>query len=222
VPKHFPRPHQVIHYFPAGDVTYGLRTAPQSIEADYAPFVRAGRAVFAVVLSGYPEREGPSLLDLPDPEKIEYVNAVAPYIVDLRRGLDYLESRDDMDPNRMAFMGCSMGGIIMCLPAIEPRYQAVVFCCSVLRKSHAQVHSAANPVHFAPLIKQPKLLLHGLYDETSPLRTDAEPLHRLLPQPKLVELYPGGHVPDPEDLTTRVNAWLDETFGPVKPANLPR
>ena len=78
-----------------------------------------------------------------------------------------------------------------------------------------QWRDEANPIHYAPLIRQPKLLIHGKYDETSPLTTMAEPLFALLPEPKVVSIYEGGHRPDPEFLVPAINSWLDTTLGPV-------
>jgi hypothetical protein len=45
----------------------------------------------------------------------------------------------------------------------------------------------------------------------------AEPLFNLLTERRKMITYEGGHRLDPEALGAAVNAWLDETFGPVKP-----
>jgi serine/threonine protein kinase/formylglycine-generating enzyme required for sulfatase activity/cephalosporin-C deacetylase-like acetyl esterase len=214
IPKHFPGPHQVIHLRPAGDVGHKFRTVPQSIEADYGSFVRSGRAVFAVVLSGYPERETPTGLVAPNPASIEFVEANAREIVDMRRGLDYLLARDDVDAGGIAFLGVSFGGGHMVLPAIESRYRAVVLAEVFIANSVD--HPAANAVNFAPLIQAPKLLVHGRYDEANPLKTMAEPLFNLITEPKKMVVYDGGHRPDSEYRVQVVNSWLDETLGPVK------
>jgi dienelactone hydrolase len=213
LPKHFAGPHQVIHLRPAGDVWAGHRTVPQSIEADYASFVRSGRAVFAVVLNGFPERETPRGLVAPNPASIEFVEAHAREIVDMRRGLDYLLGREDVDADGVAFLGVSFGGRHMVLPAMESRYGAVILANAGIANSVD--HPAANGVNFAPLIQAPKLLVHGRYDESSPLRISAEPLFGLLAEPKRMIVYDGGHRPDPEFLVPEVNRWLDETLGPV-------
>jgi dienelactone hydrolase len=216
LPKHFPGPHQVIHLMPAGDVGFRLRTVPQSIEADYGAFVRSGRAVFAVVLRGYLERDLPTGWMGPDPFTIEYVEAKARHIIDLRRGLDYLLARGDVDASGVAFLGSSLGSPMMVQPAIEPRYRAVILSGAAIAKADARRHPAANAINFAPLIRSPKLLVHGRYDESAPLRTSAEPLFKLLTEPKRIILFDGGHCPDPEFLVPEVNTWLDKTLGPVK------
>ncbi len=216
-PKHFPGPHQVIHLVPAGDVTRRHRSLPQSIEADYASFVQSGRAIFSVVLRGYIERNRPRGWTWPDSDSREFVEEEARDIVDIRRGLDYLETRDDVDASKIAFMQNSAGGIIMALPAIDARYRAVVLCGAGIKPWTTQVHPEANSINFAPLIRAPKLLVHGLYDETTPLKTEWEPLYNLLPPPKQKKLYPGGHRPDTEFFVPVVNTFLDEQLGRVSP-----
>jgi hypothetical protein len=43
-----------------------------------------------------------------------------------------------------------------------------------------------------------------------------EPLYKLLREPKRLILYDGGHIPPTELFVPTMNAWLDETLGPVK------
>jgi cephalosporin-C deacetylase-like acetyl esterase len=149
---------------------------------------------------------------------IEYVDMMAEHIVDLRRGLDYLRSRDDLDAGRIAYMSVSKGGVLMALPAIEPRFGATIFVADGIGKWDLRGHPAVSGINFAPLIDGPKLLLHGRFDESSPLATAAKPLYNLLKEPKEpIVPWEGAHRPDPEFLGPVVNEWLDETFGPVQP-----
>jgi formylglycine-generating enzyme required for sulfatase activity/dienelactone hydrolase len=215
LPKQSRPPYQVIHLLPPGDVTHRFRTIPQSIEYDYSPYIQSGRAVFAVVLPGYLERD-----HLPDRRSAvywrepEYVEANARDIEDLRRGLDYLVSRPDVDPRGIAFLGCSFGNAMMVLPAIEPRYRAVMFSGCGLGQTDE--HEAANAVNFVPLIGGEKLLIHGEYDEGQPLKTAALPLFNMLSGKKGKLIYQGGHRPKHEELVGDVIAWLDGVLGPVK------
>jgi formylglycine-generating enzyme required for sulfatase activity/cephalosporin-C deacetylase-like acetyl esterase len=223
VPKHVPGPHQVIHLFPAGAVTRGIYTVPQSIETQFPAFVRSGRAVFVVALEGFLERDGFNILLTPTPPdsgSIEYVDVYKRHIVDMRRGLDYLLSRDDVDPNRVAFYGTSFGGPLLILPAIESRekrYGAVMLLSAGISHWDEQQHLLARSIDFVPLIQGPKLLVHGLYDEASPLRTAAKPLYDLLTEPKYMETYPGAHWPGEKGVVEPASKFLDETFGPVQP-----
>jgi predicted esterase len=218
LPKHFPGPHQVIQLVPAGDVRERIRNVPQSIEADYIGFLRSGRAIFTVVLSGYLERDMPEGWVDPAPNTIEYVESKARNIVDLRRGLDYLETRDDIDASRIAFLGSSIGGPMLIPPAVEPRYRAVILSGAGITIKDTQRHRAVNPINFVPLIPRPALLVHGHYDESLPLKTAAEPLCQLLADRKsILQVYEGGHK-DPKVLLREANWWLDRELGPVTPA----
>jgi len=217
LPKNFPRPLQVIHFVPASDVQNGLRSLPDSMEAGLAPFIKSGRAAFGVVIKGYSERLRPEGYTEPGPTTVEYREKIVNWITDLRRGLDYLETRNDVDASRIAFYGPSAGARIgLILAAVENRYASVLLEGAGLRKSYVPWIAEANPINFASHIRATKLIVHGRYDEVLSLKTEAEPLYKLLPQPKRLVPYAGGHVPPFEFLVTTMNGWLDETLGPVK------
>jgi dipeptidyl aminopeptidase/acylaminoacyl peptidase len=217
LPKNFPRPLQVIHFAPPGDVEDGLRSLPEAMDDILAPFIKSGRAAFGVVLKGYVERLQPEGYNELDPTTAEYREKIVNRITDLRRGLDYLETRNDIDARQIAFFGPSSGartGLI--LAAVEDRYRSVFLMGAGLRKPYAQWIPEANTVNFAPHILAPKLMMHGRYDENLSLKTEAEPLFKLLREPKRLVIYDGGHIPPLELLVTTMNNWLDETLGPVK------
>jgi eukaryotic-like serine/threonine-protein kinase len=217
LPKNFPRPLQVIHVVPAGDVARGLRSLPDSMEDTIAPFIKSGRAAFGVVIKSYIERLRPEGYTEPTPTTVEYREKIVNWITDERRGLDYLETRSDIDASRIAFFGPSAGARIgLILAAVENRYASVFLLGASLRKSFVPWIEGANPIGFAPHIRAPKLMAHGRYDEDVSLKTEAEPLYQLLREPKRLVLYDGGHIPSIEFLVTTMNRWLDETLGPVK------
>jgi eukaryotic-like serine/threonine-protein kinase len=216
VPNHVPRPLQVMHYLPAGDVDNGFRSLPDSMDDRMAPFVRAGRAAFGVVLEGYIERLRPAEFVRPAGSTVEFAETVARRVTDLRRGLDYLETRTDLDASRIGVVAPSAGSLLgLVLGAIETRHRAFVFIGAGLPGSYRTINAAANPINFAPHIRQPKLILQGRYDEDTPLRTATEPFFKLLSEPKRLVLYDGGHVPSVEVLMSNTSAWLDEQLGPV-------
>ncbi|MBS1792802.1 MAG: protein kinase [Acidobacteria bacterium] len=216
LPKNYPRPLQVIHYVPPGDVVRGLRSLPDSIEMFVAPFIKSGRAVFAVVLKGYVERVFPPGYVLPDNSTVEFRKQMVNWITDLRRGVDYLETRDDLQKDRIGFLGISNGANVgLVLTAVETRYKTLVFESAGLEKDFLTRTPETSPIKFASQIRTPKLVINGRYDETFPLNTDAKPLFKLLREPKKIILYDGGHIPTVEFFVPTVNNWLDETLGPV-------
>jgi eukaryotic-like serine/threonine-protein kinase len=217
LPKNYPRPSQVINIVPAGDVAGGLRSLSASIEDRLVPLIKSGRAVFGVVLEGYIERLRPAGYEPPDPRTAEYREMIVNRITDVRRGLDYLVTRNDVDAHRIAFLGPSAGARIgLILAAVEQRYAAVVLQGAGVVSEDMLDIPEANPINFAPHIGATKLMLHGRYDEDTPFKTRAEPLFKLLQEPKRLVLYDGSHVPQPELFVTNLNAFLDETLGPVK------
>jgi predicted esterase len=217
LPKNFPRPLQVIHFVPPGDVESGQRPLPQAMEDILSPQIKSGRAVFAVVIKGYIERLRPEGYVEPDPTKAGYRDKIVNWITDLRRGIDYLETRNDIDAKKIAFFGPSSGARIgLILAAVEPRYVSVFLMGAGLRRPYAQWIEEANTINFSAHIRPPKLMMHGRYDENLSWKTEGEPLYKLLPEPKRLVMYDGGHVPPTELLATTLRSWLDETLGPVK------
>jgi len=216
LPHHVPRPVQVINYIPAGDVDNGFRRLTNSMDDRMSPFVKAGRAVFGVVLKGYIERLRPEGNAPPDPASVEYLDRIINRLTDLRRGLDYLQTRPDVDGGRVAFLAPSAGselGVI--LGAVETRYKSIILIGSGLVPGFVPI-AAASSANFASHIRAPKLMIQGRYDEDTPLRTRAEPLFKLLIEPKRLRLYEGGHVPTLDVVMKEAGPWLDETLGPVK------
>ncbi|MFN0108618.1 MAG: protein kinase domain-containing protein, partial [Blastocatellia bacterium] len=60
LPKSSRAPFQLIQFVPAGDVYGNFNTMPESVEIQVAPFIKSGRAIWAVVFKGFKEREHPA------------------------------------------------------------------------------------------------------------------------------------------------------------------
>lgn len=213
----FKPPFQVIHFAPAGDVDSGLRTLSASIESKLLPHIRAGRAIFAVAMEGFIDRPQAAAFEEPDARVAEFVDYVAGRVIEMRRGVDYLETRPEIDGKRIAFEADSAGtwsGVILC--AVENRYRSVLFVGSGIDRDEVHTTAAANRINFAPRIATPKMMLQGRYDESSPYAAEFEPLYKLMPEPKRAVIFEGPHVP-PRDLYLRESQkWFDETLGKVK------
>jgi pimeloyl-ACP methyl ester carboxylesterase len=141
------------------------------------------------------------------------------FVTEYRMGLDYLETRDDIDATRIAHAGFSWGAYrtAVVLVAVEPRIRSTIFIGGGVGSNDMRILPEANPVNFAPRISSPVLMLTGLYDDVLPAETAAKPLFALLPEPKRLELVETGHLPNLEIRTPIINRWLDETLGPVGP-----
>jgi dienelactone hydrolase len=215
LPKGFRGPLQVIHFAPAGDVERGMRSLSASIEGNLPPIIRGGRAVFSVALEGYLDRPRKGQIE-PDTRSEEYVDYAVARATELRRGLDYLETRPEIDASRTAFLGPSAGSNIgVIITAVEKRYRSVMFVGAGITAKEVADAAAANRINFAPHISAPKLLLQGRYDEDTPMTIATEPLLRLLREPKRLIVYEGGHTPSRDVWVREIQKWLDETLGKV-------
>ena len=215
LPKGYAPPHQVIQFSPGADVTNGWRRLDDGIETWLGGAIRGGRAVFAVVREGYHGRPRKRLR--PDATSPQYADYMVTQVTEMRRGLDYLETRRDIEGSKIAFFAISAGtaeGLL--LAALEDRYESVMLIGSSLREREKGITPAANRIHFAPRVGGRKLMFHGRYDETAPWGTDGQPLFDLLPEPKRAEFFEGGHVAPSEVLIPTMQRWLDETLGAVQ------
>ncbi len=215
LPKNTRQPVQAIHYVPTDAAYYGL-TVPEEVEAHAAPYIKAGRAVFAVVLKGYKERPRPADFIPPKRDTVKYREQVIDWATDHRRGLDYLATRSEIDSGRIACFGVSVNTRKLTLIAVETRYRSIILMGAGLMKSWVNMIAEANGANFAPRIRAPKLMIQGRYDEAIPFRTEAEPLYKLLGEPKELVLLDQGHVPALDVSVPIINGWLDKTMGPVK------
>ncbi|MFQ5823396.1 MAG: protein kinase [bacterium] len=218
LPKRATKPFQCIN-FVAGDDVFYARTTSEHTEWLLAPQMKSGRAVLAVVWWGALEREelGSDVLWRREINTVRYREGMVRSATEFSIGLDYLATRDDIDIDKLAFLGLSGGahrGVIF--PSVENRYRSVIFIGGGLTERDQQRLPEVNPINFVPHIKPPKLVLSGKHDEVLPVNTCVVPLYNLLSKPKQLTLTEGGHIPPLEERVPVINKWLDETLGPVK------
>ena len=203
LPKGVRPPYRVVHFVPAGDVSRGLRTLPMSIESTVGGLIRGGRAVFGVVLEGYLERNA------------SRGNGVVEDVIDLRRGLDVLAARPDVDSASIGFLNPSAALVGYAVTALDDRYDAV----ALIGSSFIPIPGEAprdDQVDFLPRIRASKLVIHGKYDEVNPLSTDGQVVFDLMRGEKELLAYDGGHVPSNDWVMPRLIAWYDKVLGPVR------
>ena len=138
---------------------------------------------------------------------------------DLSRTIDYLETRTDLDADKLGYFGISWGawmGVI--LNAVEERFKAVILTAGGL--SEGNYLPEARPLNFAPRVKAPTLLLNGKYDRFFPVEINVNVLLNLLGTPeedkKLILLESGHDVWSNNKYRKEVLDWLDNYLGPVK------
>jgi eukaryotic-like serine/threonine-protein kinase len=216
VPKTGRPPYQIMVYVPGSDALWGNNVATIAEEA-VGPLVRSGRALFAVVMEGMTEREYPADFAVPASNSVAFRDQMVRRATELRTGLDYLETRADIDAGALAYVGSSWGaGSRLVFAAVDDRFRAVVLIgAGIDERVHPTLPEASN-INFAPYIRAPTLVVNGREDEEHPWRTRGLALWNLLTEPKELALFDGvGHLPPAELRIPRIREFLDRTLGAV-------
>ena len=213
LPKNIAPPYQTVVYFPhSGAQQHHTLEESQIDVIDF--LVQSGRALLFPVYKDTYERLGTP----PDPGTIAERDETIQQANDLRRSIDYLETRDDINHDKLGFFGVSWGGqLFPILTALEPRLKAIAIwgggCDSY------KVLPEADPMNFAPRVKAPVLMINGRYDFGFPFETCQEPMFRALGTPtadKKHILYDAGHMPAKLPMMKDTLDWFDHYLGPVK------
>jgi dienelactone hydrolase len=140
------------------------------------------------------------------------------HATEMRRAIDYLATRDEMDMSKLSYIGLSWGaGSRLPFVAVEDRFRAVVLMGAGIDERLQPTLPEASNINFAPHIRAPKLVLNGRDDEEHAWLTRGLPLWNLLREPKQLVLVPGaGHTVPLEARVPAINRFLDRTLGPVQ------
>ncbi|HET9708911.1 MAG TPA: bifunctional serine/threonine-protein kinase/formylglycine-generating enzyme family protein [Gemmatimonadales bacterium] len=216
LPKQAAPPFQTMLYI-ASSGAFSQHTVPEDLEYAIGPNIKAGRAALAVVLKGMAGRSFGPGWQQPAPSSVRFRDLLVLNATEVRRAIDYLETRSDIDMRRLSYVGLSFGaGSRLIFAAVDDRFHAVVLIGGGIDERMQPTLPEAANFNFAPYIKPPKLLLNGRDDEEHPWFTRALPLWNLLREPKKLVLVDGaGHVPPVEARVPAINQFLDQTLGPV-------
>ena len=216
LPKHHAGPFQPIVYFPGS----GVISMTNSVErrdqvASFA--VKTGRALVLPILKSTYERRDSLTSDLPE-ESIFWREHVVMWTKDIRRTVDYVGSRADMDTSRIAYFGYSWGANQAPINLVaEPRFKAAVLYVAGLTMERGRPE--VDPINYLPRVTQPVLMLNGRYDYFFPLETAQRPFFDMLGTPadrKKWIVYEGGHDVPRTELITETLRWLDTYLGRVR------
>jgi len=208
-------PYQTVVWFPGGEA----RDSPWDERAhkhEMTTITQSGRALIVPFYKGTYDRR----LEKPyyPPESILSRNLYVQESQDMRRTIDYLQTREDIDTSKLAYVGLSWGaqmGSVMI--AVEDRFKTGVLLlggiCACTR------HPASDPANFAPRVRIPMLMINAREDSIFPYETAQKPLFNLLGTPveqKKHVLFPGGHgIPWEyhKQYYSEIVKWLDEHLG---------
>ena len=211
IPKNARPPYQTVVLFPGSNA---VRTSSsQDLRLRLSDFhVHAGRVLVYPIYQGTYERRIPGARG---------VNQIRDIMIqrgkDIRRTLDYLATRRDIDTTRIAFYGISLGAQLGPLfLVIEPRFRTGVLFSGGFETW--RMAPECDPLHFTPRVKVSVLMVNGREDFDLPYATAQVPMFQMLgTKDKKHFVLEGGHIPlHPETAVREMVDWLDERFGPVK------
>jgi cephalosporin-C deacetylase-like acetyl esterase len=216
---------------------HGLGQNKTALSILWGPFIKAGYAIFSIDAQYHGDRKPKVPVDLFGLSVYSTRDMLIQTVVDLRRGIDYLETRKDVDPARIGYAGFSMGGILGTLVcAVDTRIQAPILALAGgdwklmfettklpnaerARKENPDAASLGisvldpvDPVHWVSRIApRPVLFINGDHDTVVPV-VSAKELQDAATMPKEVFTYKGDHVPTFAEfprVITKMIAWLD-------------
>ncbi|MFI5178621.1 MAG: protein kinase [Vicinamibacterales bacterium] len=206
-------PYQTVVMFPGSNATQ--TTSSASLWMQWADFyVRSGRVLVYPVYQNTYERH------IPGPKGR---NVLRDILVqegkDMRRTMDYLATRPDIDASRIAFYGVSLGSqLAPIFLAIEPRFKTGVLMSGGFETW--DVPPEVDPVNYTPHVTVPVLMVNGRDDFDLPYATAQVPMFRLLGTPaadKKHAVFEGGHIPaNQQGPIKEMLDWLDKYLGPVR------
>jgi formylglycine-generating enzyme required for sulfatase activity/dienelactone hydrolase len=219
IPRQIAPPFQTLVVFPgsnaiqlrnSGEIRLPRRGLLSSI-------VKSGRAVIFPVYKSTYERGDALTSPYPAPTAF-YRDHVIQWSKDLGRTIDYIESRKDLDREKIAFCGVSWGAALgPLLLAVEDRIKAGILVGGglLLQRSLPE----ADAFNFAPYARQPMLMVDGRYDYIFPIDSTQLPLFRALGAPskdKRHVVAEAGHAIPNDLLMKEILDWLDHYLGPVR------
>ena len=194
----------------------------KSLADSFAPdWTKYGYAVLAIdgIHKGERAKPGRHILE-PNVKDTRW--NITQQVIDCRRGVDYLESRDDIDISRLGYFGISMGAMTGAITtAVDERFKVVVLADGagdfsvVFNKSELpevndvvkQIQEAGytleeafeilkpvDPIEYVGHITpRPLLLINGKKDELLPYEA-MEAFHKVANDPKKIVWFNSGHI----------------------------
>jgi len=197
-------------------------------------YARTGAVCLAIdaPMSGGRAIPGEQFLDYRQPERTR--DAFIQTVVDLRRGVDLLLSRSDVDPKRLGYVGGSFGAFVGgVLSGVEKRIRAyalpsglasineatvatLIKARQILPKDQLEksfeVIDAVSAVHYVSHAAPAALLFQNGDKDAGVPRESAERLHRAASDPKTIKWYDGGHGLNNQAVLDRAD-WLRRQIG---------
>jgi uncharacterized protein len=207
---------------------------------------RQGYATISIDSQYKGERVRPGKTGELEPDSYDMRDAWVQTVVDLRRAVDYLESRTDIDKTKIGYLGVSMGGMlgavlggvesrISCFflavpgggivsavkhidkyPLLKERF-SVQITPEVLKRVE-DIAEVIDPIYFVGGIQpRPFVIIVGNHDEIIPAEMSSALIEAAHATPEQVKRLDSGHIPPPGRLSFDIRDFFVKYFGKQTP-----
>lgn len=219
LPKNASPPYQTILYWP-GAMAMQYASSEQSLELGRVNFlIKNGRAVVFPIISGTYERKNAMDKDCGDWRICDKRNMIR-WMQEFQKTLDYLETRKDIDMEKVALLGSSWGANYGCMPlAVDDRFKAGILRLGGLTLSPNKPFPEVDMINYCARVTQPVLMLNGRFDSSLPYLESLVPMYDYLKTPekdKYLKTYKDGHMLPIMDYIKECLSFLDKYFGKVE------
>jgi tRNA A-37 threonylcarbamoyl transferase component Bud32/dienelactone hydrolase len=212
-------PYQTVVMFPGSSVRAARTIEDSTFEYRAEVLLRSGRAVVLPVFEGTLDRGGgPGVRSprLPASRR----DRVVLWTREFRATLDYLETREDLDTDRLAFWGLSWGAKLSpFVLATDSRPKVAILVGTGLYEDPEQSpHPEVDGFHYLPRVKVPVLMVAGSMDALYTIEESQRPFFDRLGTPdadKRFVVAEAGHAPLNRFFHREQLDWLDKYLGPV-------
>lgn len=221
LPRNAQPPYQTVIYVPGSGSLFHSSSEDLDDYWEFPTFLsfilKNGRAVLYPVYTGtFERRDAAAASHFRGDETYIYTNFLIRVVKDFKRSIDYLETREDIDVENLAYYGMSWGGALGAIvPAVENRLKtSILLGAGFLWRTRPE----ALQINYVTRITLPVLMLSGKYDGVFPYETSVKPMFDLLRTPdahKVLKVYDTDHIPPRNEFIKEILAWLDRYLGPV-------
>lgn len=175
--------------------------------------MKSGRALIFPTYNSTFERQ---LKRLPRRASLGHRDLVIQNAKEVRRTIDYLASRPDIDAQKLAYYGVSWGareGVNFI--AIERRFRASILLAGGF--DNGRIAPEADEINFAPRVVVPTLMINGREDFRFPYEAAQLPMFQARgSKEKVHHIIKSGHIPPRLEIVKPILDWLEKYLGPVK------
>ncbi len=215
-PKNLTGKAPAIVYFPGSNVIHTSEIEKVTLSQMARSYVKMGYAFFYPIYKGTINRQDALKSDYADKTDF-YKEHVIMWGKDMKRSIDVIESRNDLDASNLLYFGVSWGGeMANIMIPIEPRIKRAVLLVAGLEFEEAKPEVEA--ASYTPFIKVPILMLNGKYDYFFPSETSQKPMFELIgtnKNDKYWYLHESSHTVPLDEFTKKVKIFLDKYSKPA-------